>query len=195
MVKGQDDKDQVKTSIGRTQALSDLLFRVADGDEKAFEELYRLTYKPLFSFLVSLTTNLEDARDILQETYLKVFVSAHLYKNSGNPLAWIMKIGKNIFLMQERSHKNDFVYMDNRDAVPPEIPFDNISDFETRELIQELFQILTQQERSIIVLHEISGFKHREIADLLDLPLGTVLSKYNRAIRKLRSHVLFEENR
>jgi len=181
--------------MGRTTALSDMLFKVADGDNKAFEELYRLTYKPLFSFLVSLTSNLEDARDIMQETYLKVFVSAHLYKDSGNPLAWIMKIGKNIFLMQERSHNNEFVYMDNRDAVLSDIPFDSISDFETREFIQELFQILTQQERSIIVLHEISGFKHREIADLLDLPLGTVLSKYNRAIRKLRSHVMLEESR
>ena len=180
--------------MGKVAIPPNLIPMVAAGDQNAFEELYRLTYRPLFSFLVSLTSNQEDASDLLQETYLKVYTSASRYTERGNSLAWIMKIGKNLFLMQQRSRKNDFVYLDDRDSGAAEIPFDNIADSETRTVIQEMFDALSREERTIVVLHEISGFKHKEIADLLELPLGTVLSKYNRAINKLRSQADLTEN-
>ena len=54
------------------------------------------------------------------------------------------------------------------------------------EIVKTIFENITDEERSIIVLHVVTGFKHREIAKMLDLSLSTVLSKYNRAIKKLR---------
>ena len=84
----------------------DLLPKIAKGDKAAFEQLYQLTYKPVFSFLLSLTMNQDDAKDLLQETFLRVYGSAHLYRQ-GNPMAWIMKIGKNLFLMEKNLYSSE----------------------------------------------------------------------------------------
>ena len=59
-------------------------------------------------------------------------------------------------------------------------------DQEDRMVLGALLGILSDEERQIVVLHAMTGFKHREIAQLLDLRLPTVLSKYNRAVKKLR---------
>lgn len=165
---------------------SDLMTRIAGRDEKAFEELYRLTYRPLFSFLLSLTADQEKARDLMQETYLSVFISAGQYRDQGNPMAWIMKIGKNLFLMDKRNRDSGLIYVEDPTESAPEIPFDNIGDYESREILQNLFEVLSTEERTIVVLHDLWGFRHREIAEILDVPTGTVLSKYHRSIKKLR---------
>jgi RNA polymerase sigma-70 factor (ECF subfamily) len=174
--------------MAKVQIPSGLIGRIADGDEKAFEELYRLTYRPLFSFLLSLTADHESAKDLMQETYLSVFVSAHRYRERGNPLAWIMKIGKNLFLMKKRKRESGMIYLEDAGDTAPEIPYSMIEDIEARETLRSLFEVLGREERSIVALHDLSGFRHREIAEIMDLPVGTVLSKYNRAIRKMREY-------
>ena len=65
-------------------------------------------------------------------------------------------------------------------------------DVEERLLLEAAFKQISDDERNIIVLHVLSGLKHREIAQLLELPLATVLSKYHRALKKLKG--LLEEN-
>lgn len=171
--------------MGKTLLSSDLMALVAKGDKKAFEDLYRATYRQLFSFLLSLTADQDTARDIMQETYLKVYVSAQKYRDKGNPLAWIMTIGKNQFLMQKRKEKGNVVYIDDSDDSMQVPAFDCISDVEARETLEVMFRILSRQERCIVTLHDISGFKHKEIAELIELPAATVISKYNRAMKKL----------
>lgn len=56
------------------------------------------------------------------------------------------------------------------------------------ERIKQLFAVLTEPERKILVMHLVVGLKHREIAKMLNLPLGTVLSKYQNSLRKMRQH-------
>ena len=57
---------------------------------------------------------------------------------------------------------------------------------ENRMMLEKMFEILSLDERNLIILHDVSGLKHKEIAELLDMPLGTVLARYNRSIRKLQ---------
>ena len=162
----------------------DLLPKIANGDKAAFEQLYQLTYKPVFSFLLSLTMNQDDAKDLLQETYLRVYGSAHLYRQ-GNPMAWIMKIGKTLFLMDKRKKKPEPV-SDPEVFKDVQIKLDSVENVETRILLEQLFLVLSEEEREIVVMHVTGGFRHREIAEMLDMPLGTVLVKYNRAMKKLK---------
>lgn len=63
---------------------------------------------------------------------------------------------------------------------------------ENKILIETIFKHISDEERNILILHSISGFKHREIAKMLKLPLATVLSKYNRAIKKRMSDEGYE---
>lgn len=161
-----------------------LFSQIQQGDNAAFEKLYYLTYKPLYAFVLSLTMNKEDAEDIMQETYIKIRGACHLYKSPGNPMAWIMKIAKNIFLMKARQeNKREMVELDEcRDA----LALNQISSLEDRLLLEHLFQYVSEKDRNIIVLHIIAGMKHKEIAEMMKMPVGTVLSRYHRAMKTLK---------
>ena len=168
----------------RVQIDEVLFSQIQKGDDVAFEKLYYLTYKPLYAFILSLTMNKEDAEDIMQETYIKIRGACHLYKSQGNPMAWIMKIAKNIFLMKIRQENNrETLELDEcRDALAT----DQIASVEDRMLLEHLFQYVTREDRNIIILHIIVGMKHKEIAQTLQMPLGTVLSRYHRAMKTLK---------
>ncbi|MBR2716874.1 MAG: sigma-70 family RNA polymerase sigma factor, partial [Oscillospiraceae bacterium] len=64
--------------------------------------------------------------------------------------------------------------------------FSQIEDREDRIVLETAFRVLSEEERQIIMLHAVSGLKHREISELLQRPLSTVLSRYSRGIKKLR---------
>ena len=161
-----------------------LFERISMGDEEAFKELYELSYKPLYAFLLSLTQNAEDAQDLLQDTFVQVFNHSHKYQNKGNPMAWMMKIGKNLFLMQYRKNQNkqtaSFEELENM------LGLDQIQNVEDRILLEKIFSEVSSEEREIIVMHVVGGLKFREIAQVTGKPVGTVLARYNRSMKKLQ---------
>lgn len=154
------------------------------GEQDAFRELYEASYKPLYAFLLSYTLNAEDAQDLLQETYIQILTNCQMYHEQGNPMAWMMKIAKNLFLMKCRKEKEKRNV--SLEDVENELGFEDISGIENRMVLEKMFELLSEDDRNLIILHDVSGLKHREIAKLLDLPLGTVISKYRRGIRKLQ---------
>ena len=168
--------------------LDELLHRLTLGDKDALEKLYYETKAAIYGFALSITKNPPDAEDVLQETYLKIWANAGKYTAKGTPMAWILTITKNLSLMKLREKKR---YQD----LGPEawdasfhIP-DTAGTTEDRHLLETTLRILTAEERQIILLHAVSGLKHREIAELLELALPTVLSKYHRALKKLRKQI------
>lgn len=160
----------------------DLISRLANGDRDALAELYEETRTAVYGFSLSILKNAADAEDVLHDTYVSLLSSAASYESKGNPMAWILTITKNLALMRLRQRKR-FV-----DPEPHEWESVAVSDgpSEDRPLLQAALNILSEEERRVILLHALSGLKHREIAALLDLALPTVLSKYHRALKKLR---------
>ena len=71
-----------------------------------------------------------------------------------------------------------------------ELGFAQIGDIENKLLLQKMFSDLCREEREIIVMHDVSGMKFREIASIMNKPVGTVLARYNRSIRKLKKQYL-----
>lgn len=160
-----------------------LFERVRLGEQDAFRELYEISYKPLYAFLLSYTLNSEDAKDLLQDTYIQIYKNCGKYQEQGNPMAWMMKIAKNQFLMKCRKEGQAAI---NYEDLENELGFEAISNAENRIILERMFEVLSEDVRNLIVLHDVSGMKHREIAKLLDLPLGTVMARYHRGIRKLQ---------
>lgn len=160
-----------------------LFERIRQGEQDAFRELYEISYRPLYAFLLSHTMNAEDAQDLLQDTYIQIYKNCHMYKEQGNPMAWMMKIAKNLFLMKCRKDKEAGI---NYDDLENELGFEDMSSADNRIVLEKMFDLLSVDDRNLIILHDVSGMKHREIAKLMDLPLGTVIARYNRGIRKLR---------
>lgn len=164
--------------------------QIANGDDQVFTELYYASYRQIYGFLLSLTKNKEDAEDLLQNTYIKIRNGSHLYKKRGTPMTWMCAIAKNQFLDFARKYgKNrsvDFGEVENyvseglvsKAATPKQV--------EDRMLLESAFSLLDEQERTIIVMHMINGLKHREIAELTRLPQSTVITKYNRSLKKIK---------
>ena len=168
--------------------LEGILERVARGEKRALEELYHETRAAIYGFSLSITKNPSDSEDVLQETYLKIWANAKNYNAKGTPMAWILTITKNLSLMKLREKKR------YQDLEPQEWDMSFHVDSETgtiedRHLLEAALNLLNEEERQIILLHAVSGLKHREIAELLDMALATVLSKYHRGLKKLRKYL------
>ena len=148
-------------------------------------QLYKETSASVYGYALSILKNTYDAEDVLQNCYIHVYNSAHTYKSVGKPLAWILTITRNLCLEYLRKQTRESVMADE-DWESYFNSNEHIS-YENRVVLSECMKILSDTERQVIVLHAVSGFKHREIASIMEIPLSTVLSKYNRAIKKLKA--------
>ncbi len=171
----------------------DLFFRIGQDDMSALDELYSISERTMYAYAVSLTKNHEKSLDLVQDTFIKICSAAHLYKPMGKPLAWMFTIAKNLHYTNYKKEKR------NLSMEPEEIAddkrFSYITDIDDRLVLEAVLTILTEEEREIIMLHAVSGMKHREIADSLGLNLSTALSKYHRSLKKLRNYMEKKEVR
>lgn len=161
-----------------------LIKRIADGDMEAFRQLYESASGSIYGFALSITKNAHDAEDVLQDTFLTVHRSAAGYQPMGKPMAWILTIARNHARMRLRGDGKTTEYGELQ--LQSDEALARIESVENRMLIEGLMTALDSEERQIVMLHAASGLKNRESAALLELPLNTVLSKYHRAIKKLR---------
>ena len=160
---------------------------IAAGDSEALVALYERTYAAVYGFALSICRNVHDAEDVLQETYLRVFESAGRYRAQGKPMAWLLTIVRNLCLqkLRERQRQSDLP----QESWEPWLRDKEGMTAEDKAVLAECMARLTDEERHIVVLHAVGGLRHRETAVLLGLPLSTVLSKYARALKKLKEHL------
>ena len=164
-----------------------LFSRIASGDKAAFLALYEKCSSPVFAYALSILRSRSDSEDAMQDTFLKIRSAAHLYQPLGKPLAWIFTITRNICLMMYRQRAHTAQLPEEDRVQDP--GFDRIQNAEDRMTLEKAFTVLPEDSCRIIMLHALSGMKHREIAELMNMPLSTVLSKYKRGIEKLRSEL------
>lgn len=172
---------------GSDARLEAYLAGIAAGDQHSLALLYNQTRAAVYGFALSLLKNPCDAEDAAHDTYLHIWRAAGSYTAQGKPLAWIFTITRRLALMRLREQARLAPLPDSEDRDRfAHVPAVDATD---RLLLEALLDNLSDEERQIVVLHAMTGLKHREIAEILDLPLSTVLSKYNRALKKLRSIV------
>lgn len=168
----------------KPRRLEKLIADVAEGQASALEQLYDSIKTPVYSYALSLTKNAFDAEDVTHDCVVKVYQSSATYKANGKPMAWILTIAKNLCYtkfnaakkvvdLSEEDWQNMFASRSDMDA-------------EDRLVVSACLKILSDEERQAVVLHAVGGLKHREIAKMTDLSLSTVLSRYNRALDKLK---------
>lgn len=158
---------------------------IAEGDTRAIENLYLKTERVLYAYLLSLTKDHDFAVDLLQETYLKIMAAAHLYTPKGKPMAWIFSIAKNLFHDALRKKSRELSVGEMELLEHANLSYEMQP--ENKLVLTAALEELAEEERSIILLYAVSGMKHREIAKMLNLNLSTVLSKYHRGLKKLRT--------
>ena len=155
--------------------------KLKNGDIEAFDDIYTITSGTVFILAYSILKNKARAEDVVQETYIRVFKKIVKYKFNTNAAAWISSIARHLsFDELDKSKRN----------VSLEVFEGNIvnADFDLAESVhlKMVFETLDADEREIVILFAIDSLKHREIAEVVNKPVGTVQWIYNKAIKKLR---------
>lgn len=168
----------------QTIRIEDLIGKIGLGNKEAFREFYEQTKADIYSFALSFLKNKFDAEDVMQSVYIKVYSSASGYKANGKPMAWVLTITKNLCHDKLRSiaKQGEFTEIEENDA-----SISNNMKADDKLLLEYCLSSLNEDERNIVVLHAVSGLRHREIAELLKIPEGTVTSKYNRSLQKIKN--------
>lgn len=157
------------------------LEKVSQGDEKAFEEIYGDMKTPIMTVIFRIVQNRETAEDLLQEVFIKLYLSPP--KDVAKPRAYIFKTAGNLAVDFLRAAKQT-VSLEECD----ELMYANGSADTSEKLdIECALAKLDEKKRQIVTLHINAGFKFREIAEILDIPLGTAIWRYNDAVKQLRS--------
>lgn len=167
--------------------LDEYLAGIAQKESAALSDLYTATSACVYGYILSILKNTYDAEDVLQECFLSIYASASGYRSSGKPMAWILTIAKNLCLQKIREQKKETVIssedynycFDDNESMTPE----------DKLVLQACMKLLSDEERQIVLLHAVAGWKHREIAEWMSLSLSAVLSKYNRALKKLKAYM------
>lgn len=174
----------VEQAPGGTR-LETLLAGIAQGDREALAELYGAVRGAVYATALGILRSVPDAQDVTQDVFVRIWDSAGGYRPQGTPMAWILTIARNMALMRLRGS--------GRTEPMDEAAWSALSapglTPEDRTALRAALERLADEERQIVLLHAAAGLKHREISQLLQIPLATVLSKYHRALKKLRTHM------
>ncbi len=168
--------------------IDELILRMSKGDTGALAEFYDCTRAAVFGYVLSFMKNVADTEDVLHDCYVNIYTRAGTYKSQGNPFGWILTIAKNLCLKKFSEDARTAPADD--DSLKRRIEkraASNGASAEEMLILRTCLEELSPEDQRIVVLHAVAGLKHREIGELLDLPLSTVLSKYDRALDKLNN--------
>ena len=180
--------------------LERLLRRARRRDPQALHKLVDMYSARLFGLLYRLTGSREAAEDLLQETFLRVVRMIPEYQHGGRFEAWLFRIAANLardharrlkrrgrpLALAEPDQEGEPGWWDVADARRPD-PVGELLKKEARQRLSAVLQELTEMDREIVLLRHFSELTFREIAEMLDIPLGTALARAHRALKRLKA--------
>ena len=171
------------------------------GDSAAFGQLVCKYQDRLYSALAHMLRAPEEARDVAQEAFVQAFVKLETFRGSSAFYTWLYRIAFNISVSRKRRQRT-VLSLDRTRDLSGEEPLDTAWPAERMERGERAVQVraamavLSDEHRAILVLREVEGFDYEQIADVLDVAVGTVRSRLHRAraqLRELLTPVLQED--
>ena len=152
----------------------------------------------IYGVIYHMLGNHEDAADLSQETFIKVFKSIHSFRSKSNFYTWLYRIGVNSTLNFIKKRKDPFLSLNEMDSSVEDQPVlkeltcrEGVSRSMDREELQEklneALQKLSKEHRAVVVLHDIEGMKHQEIAKILGCSEATARSRLFYAHQQLQA--------
>jgi RNA polymerase sigma-70 factor (ECF subfamily) len=143
--------------------------------------------KDLFRVAMWLTSNRDEAEDLVQETMFQAMRSFHRYEMGTNCRAWLMTILHNVNAKRWRKLGRMTIIDDTEAKLAETIPFEpSIPDGLTDEEVLEALRTVPQHFRDVIVLADVEDLSYKEISSILNIPMGTVMSRLHRARKEMR---------
>ena len=187
----------MKTTDTQKNMEKELVDRVKKGDDNAFEDIIKMYEQKVHSTIFYMIKNESAVEDIAQEVFIKVYRNLSKFNEKSSLYTWIYRITVNACydeIKKEKKIVSISNYVDTDDG-EQEIEFEdekqNVSEIVEskleRKMLIDTIKMLPEESRSLIVLRDIRGFSYWEIADMLNMKLGTVKSKINRSRNQLKT--------
>ena len=188
------DREEKRRSWGRQlsdEELKRLVSLCREGDTEAMAVLYENFKAPLFSLAFRYTYNFEAAEDLIQDIFIKVFSNLQALDEDKAFIGWVYRISVNTCLSYLRSNKKWL-----QKTIPLEEVRGYLSDASAEsagevanEPLEEAIRNLPPRLKSVFLLHDVQGFKHQEIANILGCSSGTSKSQLFKARMKIRKYL------
>jgi RNA polymerase sigma factor (sigma-70 family) len=174
------------------EELKHIIHRAKRGDREAFADLVRRFKGHVYRYAVGMLGDRMDAEDVSQETFIKAYSSLSSLDNEYAFSSWIIRIAVN--LCKDRLKKRTNTLEQELHAEKSErIADQSVSDPLEKLSIEEGLSRLSVGHREVLILHEIQGYNYEEIAEMIDVPLGTVKSRLFAARINLRKELRRED--
>jgi RNA polymerase sigma-70 factor, ECF subfamily len=164
----------------------DLLERIADGDNAAFETLYRRFARPLYGLALRMLRDRSRAEDAVQETFTAIWRSAASYRPERGPGApWIYAVARNAIVDRARA-RGEATFSDPPEAPSPDAgPAERAQSSYVAWRVHRAVQDLPEREREVLELAYWGGLSQSEVARFLDIPIGTVKTRTRNGLARL----------
>ena len=166
--------------------LEQLILRCKEMDRKAQEDLYNRFSGKFFTLCLKYSSNVEQAKDNLQEGFIKIFQNISQFKGKGTFEGWMTRIIINTAL-KGYQNKSLFLSITEENLEEPEVEIDE--DQVSVDFLIQIIQELPERYRLVFNLYSMDGYTHQEIADLLKITVGTSKSNLARARLKLKERI------
>ncbi len=194
------DRPDAAGSLGAAEEET-LVRRARLGHLEAYDELIRRYQERIYATIYHMTSNHEDANDLAQETFIKAFQALKSFKGGSSFYTWIYRIAvnKTINFLKQRKHRahmslNDLDFNAEHDPdlvalISEKTPRREINLAELQEKLNTALQKLSEAHRLVVVLHDVQGLPHEEIARIMDCNIGTVRSRLFYARQQLQAYL------
>ncbi len=179
----------------------DLVKRARRGDLHAYDELVRRYQERIYATVYHMTANHEDANDLAQEAFIKAFQALKSFKGGSSFYTWVYRIAvnKTINFLKQRKNRaqmslDDLDFNAEHDPdlvalISDKTPRREVNLSELQEKLNAAMQRLSEPHRLVVILHDVQGLSHEEIAKIMDCNIGTVRSRLFYARQQLQAYL------
>lgn len=179
-----------------------LVAKAKEGDLQAFEELILRHERIVYNVALRMMNHSEDAKDISQEVFLKAYRNIKNFDERSMFSTWLYRITTNTCIDEMRKRKGKQSYsleeeLENEDgsmqrqiADAGETPEESLLREERKSQLLQALSLLSAEHKAVVILRDIRGFSYEEIAEIMDLPIGTIKSRISRARNQLKNEIL-----
>jgi RNA polymerase sigma-70 factor, ECF subfamily len=189
---GKGDLTDPKQTITEAEAIE----RAKQGDEAAFEVLYHLHKRRVYSLCLRMLSNPAQAEDLAQEAFLQLFRKIGTFRGESAFSTWLHRMTVNVVLMQLRKKGLPLVSLEETLETDEETPRKEFGSEDVkltgtidRLQLQRAIDRLPPGYKTVFVLHDVEGFEHNEIAEMVGCSIGNSKSQLHKARLKLRDHL------
>jgi RNA polymerase sigma-70 factor (ECF subfamily) len=189
------------TEVSNEVPEGDLVRRAREGDLAAYDELVKRYQERIYATIYHMTSNHEDANDLAQDSFIKAFSALKSFKGGSSFYTWLYRIAvnKTINFLKQRKNKyhlslNDLDFNAENDPdlvalISHKTPQREASLSELQKKLNEALLKLSESHRMVVVLHDVQGQSHEDIAEIMGCNIGTVRSRLFYARQQLQGYL------